>query len=86
MECVPAAAFGLRRVRFSFWASLSRGAWYLAVGRVGDGLGEAVTFAADGVDVFGVLLVFFELLAQPGDVDVDRPRAYFALVFPHVLQ
>ena len=46
---------------------------FLGDSHPGIGLGEAVAFAADGGDVFRGLLVFFQLLAEPGDVDVDCP-------------
>lgn len=47
---------------------------------------EAVAGAADGEDVFGVLGVFFDFLAEPGDVNVDGAGGDVGLVLPHLFE
>src|ERR1700736_5997548 len=47
---------------------------------------EAVAHSPDGMNELGVLGVVFQLLPQPGDVNVDGARGNIALIFPDMLQ
>src|ERR1019366_6551402 len=48
--------------------------------------GETVAYAADGVNVAGILRVVFELLAQPGDMHIDGAGGDAGLILPYGLQ
>jgi hypothetical protein len=48
--------------------------------------GEAITDAADRVNVSRILGIVFEFLAKPGNVDIDGARRDSRLVFPDGFQ
>lgn len=47
--------------------------WFILGCAGGSSRRESITLAADSVNVFRILRIVFELLPQPGDMDINGP-------------